>query len=90
LGGTVGVAIATNLLNNHVKDNLSSVLRPDQLSAVLQSTEIIRTLEPTLQTHVRMVFAEGYNMGVGSMLGFAAAEFLSIILMWEKTPRRTV
>lgn len=89
LGGTAGVAIATSLLNNHVKNSLSSTLRSDQLSAVLQSTQIIGTLEPTLQVQVRMVFAEGYNKGLGAMLGFAAAEFLSILLMWETTPRKT-
>ena len=83
------MAIATNLLNNHVKNGLSSVLRPDQLGAVLQSTQIIGTLEPALQAHVKSVFAEGYNMGMGALLGFAAAEFLSILLMWEKKPRRT-
>jgi hypothetical protein len=88
LGGTVGVAIATNLLYNHVKNSLSSILRSDQLGVVLQSTQMIETLEPALQKHVRMVFAAGYNKGVGAMLGFAAAEFLSILLMWEKRPRR--
>lgn len=88
LGGTVGVVTATNLLNNHVKNSLSSILPSDQLSAVLQSTQIIGTLEANLQTQVRFVFAEGYTKGMGAMLGFAAAELLSILLMWEKSPRR--
>lgn len=83
------MAVATNLLNNHVKNSLSSVLRSDQLGAVLQSTQIIRTLEPALQAHVKIVFAEGYKMGMGAMLGFAVAEFLSVLLMWEKKPRKT-
>ena len=88
LGGTVGKAIATNLLNNHVKNSLSTILQSDQLSGVLQPNQVIGTFEPTVQAHVKMVFAEGYNKGIGAILGFAAAESLSILLMWEKVPSK--
>ena len=88
LGGTVGVAVATNLLNNRVKTHLSSVLPPGQLNAILQSTQIIENLEAGIQKQVKSVFAEGYNTQTGAMLGFSAAEFLAVMLMWEKNPKR--
>lgn len=88
LGGTVGVAVATNLLNNHVKNSLSSVVPSNLLDTLLQSSQSIGTLEPVLQARVKTVLAEGYNMQTGAMLGFSAAEFLAIMLMWEKKPRR--
>ena len=89
LGGTVGVAIATNVLNNFVIKTLSPTLPHDQLEQLLQSTQVIATLEPSVERQVRMVFARGYNMQIGAMLGFSAAEFLAILLMWEAKPRRT-
>lgn len=89
LGGAIGVAIATNLLNNYVTSKLSSVLSANQLREVLQSTQVVATLEPALQARVKTAFAEGYNRQVGAMLGFSAAEFVALLLMWEKKPRRT-
>jgi len=87
LGGTIGVSIATNLLNNHVKKALSSILSPSQLGELLQSTQVIKNLEPAIGMQVRTAFAEGYRMQTGEILGFVAAEFLSIGLMWERKPR---
>jgi hypothetical protein len=84
LGGTIGVATSTNLLNNHIKSSLSPILSSAQLNTLLQSTLIIRYFDPVLESQVKNVFAQGYKMQNGAILGFAAAEFFAILLMWEK------
>ena len=90
LGGAIGIGMATNLVNNQLKSSLSSILSEAQLSSLfIQPTEAIRMLQPALQDQVRMAFATGYNLQTRALLGFSAAEFLAIALMWERKPRMT-
>lgn len=84
----MGISVATNLLNNHIKTHLSSVLTLAEIQQVFKSTGTISLLEPFVQERVKMIFAEGYNKGTGAILGFTIAQFLSVLLMWEKKPRR--
>ncbi|EPE26976.1 MFS general substrate transporter [Glarea lozoyensis ATCC 20868] len=88
LGGTVGVSMVTNLLNSHVKASLASILPPYAVRLILETTQAIEFLDPPTQDKVRLVFADGYKIGTGAVLGFTTLQFLSILLMWEKTPRK--
>jgi len=87
LGGAVGVSVATNLLNNHVNIALSSIFTRDQVAIILHSTDSIARFDAQLQSSVRMIFAAGYKLQLGAVLGFTAAQFLGILLMWERRPR---
>ena len=90
LGGAIGIAMATNLVNNRVKSTLSPILSEAQLTSLfIEPTEAIRMFQPALQDQVRMAFATGYNLQTRALLGFSAAEFLALALMWERRLRMT-
>lgn len=88
LGGVVGLAIATNVLNNHVRSGLPNILSQQQIDALLQTFAVIQTLPDTLQVAVRTVYAEGYNLQMKVMVGFCVAQVVSVIIMYEKKARR--
>ncbi|MCJ1356673.1 MAG: hypothetical protein MMC33_006668 [Icmadophila ericetorum] len=88
LGGVIGLAIATNVLNNHLTSHLERVLSPEQLANLLQSAATIAELPPALEGVVRETFREGFNLQMRIMIGFGAAQILAMAVMWEKKPRR--
>ncbi|KAI4225156.1 MAG: hypothetical protein LQ349_007112 [Xanthoria aureola] len=58
LGGSIGVAVCTNVLNNKVK-TASSFLSSEQLHGLLESAQTLRLLSPDLQKTVRQVYGKG-------------------------------
>jgi hypothetical protein len=88
LGGCTGIAICTNLFNNHISKSLGSVLTPSQLSSLLKSTETIKNLPPPGQIAARQACADGYNLQMRAMAVLAGATLLSSFLLFEKKPRR--
>ena len=84
MGGAIGAAIATSVLNSFVKSELSSVLSQEQLAAVLDSTGAIGGLPSPVVGTVRSVFGQGYNLQMKILAGFAAAQVPSALLMWRK------
>ncbi|KAI9667987.1 MAG: hypothetical protein M1821_000807 [Bathelium mastoideum] len=88
MGGAVGLAVAMCVFNGYTKSRLSDVLSPAQLSAVLQATQAISTLQPALQTMVKIVFARAFAVQFRIIIGTSAAQFLSIALMWSRKPLR--
>ena len=89
LGGSIGLAICTNILNNRVKAK-SHFLSAQQLQELLQSAQTIKTLPLPAQKAVRETFAEGYNEEFQVLIAFAGAAILATLMMWEKKPRRMV
>lgn len=83
-GGALGLAIASNVLNNHFRSSLVGVVTTDQLSALLQSTATIRQLPPGIQAQVIAVLSDGYNMQMKIMAGFAGAQLLTVGALWRK------
>jgi len=90
LGGTIGLAICSALLVNYIKAQTSRFLTPDQVAAILLSSENIASLPPELQTQTRTVYATGYSQQMRVMLFFSIASLLSLFLLAEKHPRRIV
>ena len=88
LGGAIGLAIVTNILNNYLKSKLSIVLSPAQLAGLLETSAVIKTFTPTLQRAVQTVYSEGYNLQMKVLTGFGAAQILGLVVMWEKPVRR--
>lgn len=88
IGGVVGLSIGTNVLNSHVKSIFGSILSAEQLSSLLESTEIIAKLPESLQAVVRSTFADGYNLQMRAMIAFSAGQILMLALMWEQKLRR--
>lgn len=84
MGGTIGLAIVTSVMNSWLDSKLSLILTPEQLNDILRSTDTIKTFQPTLQAGVRTVFAQGYNLQFRIVIGFTVAQFLATLLMWQK------
>ena len=56
LGGSIGVAICANILNNHITSRLSGILTSDQMKALLASAQAMAFIPPELQEDVRDAF----------------------------------
>lgn len=84
LGGVIGLSIASSVMNAYLKTRLATILAPDALAALLQSTAVLGTFAPNVQEKVIEVFARGYDLQYKIMTGFAAAQFLTVMMMWKK------
>lgn len=84
MGGAVGLAIVTTVFNGEVRPKLENILSLAQLRALLQSTAVIQSFQPELQSRVRSIFAEGFNLQMRIMIGFGAAQIPAAFLMWRK------
>lgn len=87
LGGCIGLAVCTNILNDKVK-SMSTFLSPQQLRSLLQSAETINTLPANLQERVRQIYSTGYNKEMQALTAFGGAAIIATLLMWEKKLRR--
>ncbi|KAM0803962.1 drug resistance transporter EmrB/QacA subfamily [Usnea florida] len=88
LGGSIGLAACTNILNDKVKSEAKHFLSPVQLNGVLESAQTINKLPPDVQVLLRRVFARGYNQEMQALTAFGGACILATLFMWEKRPRR--
>ena len=88
LGGTIGLAICTVVLNEHVRHGLILVLSSQQVTNILQSVSSISDLDATTEKAVRHVFAEGYKQQMRIMTYFSALILVVSLLAWERRPRR--
>ena len=84
MGGAIGLAIVTTVINGYIRNRLAGVLPPDQISALLQTTETLTALPPALAETVKSIFAKGYNLQLQVMIGFSAAQIPVTFLMWQR------
>lgn len=82
LGGVIGLAIVTNVLNSYIKSQLSISLSKEQMALLLQSTAYIPTFPPELQALVKDVYARAFNLQMKVVVGFAGAQVLALPLVW--------
>lgn len=88
LGGAVGIAVVNSKFNSYLRAKLPGVLQEPQLSAVLHSASSIEMLPLEVQSQVRKVYGEAYNWQMRVTIGFAAAGFLIVPLIWQKRALR--
>ncbi|KAL8798758.1 MAG: hypothetical protein Q9182_006419 [Xanthomendoza sp. 2 TL-2023] len=88
MGGSIGISICTNLLNNHVKDGLQGKLTKQQVSDLLASARTMAKLPREMQRVVQRIYSEGYRQQAISLTTFSAVALLVVFLMWERKPRR--
>ena len=88
LGGALGLAIITAVMNQNLVHMLSGSLTTSQLADIFRTTESIVHLSEPLRTMVRHTFMKGFNMQLRILLGFAVAEIPFTLLMWKKEPLR--
>jgi len=84
MGAGVGVAIATCVLNSYLETNLSGIITPAQLKALLESSASVEQLPDELKRAVKLVFAKGYNLQIEILIAFSAAQIPATLLMWQK------
>lgn len=88
LGGTIGLAICSTLLNNHITAETSKFLTPSQVGGLLQSFQSINLLPPVFQNEVRNVYGAAYGEQMRVMLYFSIVALASLGLLAERRPRR--
>lgn len=88
LGGTIGLAICSSLLNQKVRSRLSGFLTPDQLSAVLDSTTAISQLSQQQSDQVRLAYASGFKQQMVAMAGITGLTMIAMGMLWENPPRK--
>ncbi|KAK4125841.1 MFS general substrate transporter [Parathielavia appendiculata] len=88
LGGTIGLAISSALLSNHVTSQTAGFLTSAEQAALLKTSQSIRQLSSELQVSVREIYAAGYNQQMRVMLYFCVASLTSLVLLVEWPPRR--
>lgn len=88
LAGTIGLAVCSALLSNHVASQTSAFLDPEQQAVLLESSQNIRGLPVELQVRIKQVYAAGYSQQMRAMLYFCIASLVSLGLLVEWPPRR--
>ena len=81
LGGSVGLGIVTAVFNNNMKHRLASILAPDDVSRLLQSTQIIHSLPASSQLEVQKLFGESFSLQWKTLLGFIGAQIPTALMM---------
>ncbi|KAI1374025.1 drug resistance transporter EmrB/QacA subfamily [Hypoxylon crocopeplum] len=87
LGGTIGLAISSTVLNNHLSSKLPAVLSPSDIQQISDSVQYINTLPDTTRDAVRQVFADGFNAELRVMMYFSVAVWIFALALWERRLR---
>lgn len=90
LGGTIGLAVCSALLNNYLAEQTSKFLTPEQIAEIILAPRNIASLPTEVQSRTRSTFAEGYSQQMRVMLYFSIASVVSLILLTERHPRRVL
>ena len=83
-GGALGIAIATTVMNSTLTSRLTHAIGPERLAAVLQNIAVMREFPSEMQKSVLDAFADGYNLQMKIMAGFAGVQLMTVGLLWRK------
>ena len=84
MGGAIALAIVTAVINSYIRNRLAGILPPDEIDALLRTTDTFVKLPPALAETVRGIFARGYNLQIQIMIGFSTAQMPVAFLMWQR------
>ncbi|KAI0888580.1 drug resistance transporter EmrB/QacA subfamily [Annulohypoxylon maeteangense] len=87
LGGTIGLAISSTILNNHLSSDLPTLLSPTDIQQISDSVQYINTLPDATRDAVRQVFADGYSSQLRVMMYFSAVVWIFAATLWERKLR---
>ncbi|CAG8971948.1 hypothetical protein HYALB_00003284 [Hymenoscyphus albidus] len=88
LGGSFGLAIVSSVMYSYTRGKYEDFLPPEIIKALLESLTVVENLQPAVRERVRQVLAEGYNLQMKILIGFAMLQIVTTVLMWEKKVRR--
>ncbi|TGO27878.1 hypothetical protein BPAE_0035g00210 [Botrytis paeoniae] len=83
LGGALGIAICSNVLNSKIKSSLKGEVTAMQLKALLKSSQDISILPVSLQEDVRLAYAAGFSEQLKVLVGLSGCGILATFLLWE-------
>ncbi|KAI2622334.1 drug resistance transporter EmrB/QacA subfamily [Hypoxylon sp. NC1633] len=87
LGGTIGLAIGSTVLNNHLSSNLPALLSPADIRQISDSVQYVNMLPDATRDAVRQVFADGFNAQFRVMMYFSMAVWVFALALWERRLR---
>jgi hypothetical protein len=62
---------------------LSKLLPPEEVAALLQSSDIIQSYSPDLQESIRQAYGDGYNIMIKVLVGIAAGQLPASAVKWK-------
>ena len=86
LGGSVGLAIASMLLNRSIAKELPGFLTPLQISELQQSLYTLSKLDPLQKEKVAVVFASSFRTQMRVSAYFSAAAVVVGLFTWQRHP----
>lgn len=86
LGGSIGLAIATIVLNNKLDKKLTGVLNPTQLSNLKQSLSTIRELPLGEQGAVAQVYSNSFNQQMRICTYLSVVCVVASLATYSRTP----
>jgi hypothetical protein len=84
LGGVIGVAASTAILNHCLDSRLPWILKPVELSALSKITEAILTFPSEFQIHVLEVYAMAYGSQITLAVAFSVAQLDAVAIIWKR------
>lgn len=86
LGGNLGLAIATIVLNQQLVSDLSGIVPPDEIDNLRHSLLAISSLTAQQAEVVRQAFADAFKTQLVINMGVAGAAFVFSVCTWERHP----
>ena len=83
-GATIGLAIVTSALNGYLISQLSAILPESQVNDILRSVSTSSSFPSAMQDEIREAFGQGYSLQIKILLGFAAAQIPTVLMMWKR------
>ena len=84
LGGAIGLAIASTMLNSYTTSHLSSFLTPVEIESISQTSSAMSSLPPVSQDATRRIFAEGFNLQMVLVAASTGIAILTSLLVWRR------
>ncbi|KAI0382787.1 putative MFS multidrug transporter [Hypomontagnella monticulosa] len=83
LGGCIGLAICTSLLQSELNRELPKFLEPQQIAAISASSgSAAEVLTPGQLVQVGQVYGDGFNLEFKALIAFAGLSVITATLLW--------
>ncbi|KAH8662214.1 major facilitator superfamily domain-containing protein [Xylariales sp. PMI_506] len=86
LGGAVGIAVCTIILNMEIQNDLYGKMPAEDLEALHRSPSISSYFPPDIQTSIRKSYATAFTNDIKVMICVCAASFVASVLTFEACP----
>ncbi|KAI0173109.1 major facilitator superfamily domain-containing protein [Hypoxylon sp. FL1284] len=82
IGSVLGLSIVTSIFNGYIQPRLAEIgiSSSDVVAGLAQQRE----LSDQLRQRINEILGEGYNKQMLAMVGFSAAQLLTVALMWRR------